>query len=53
METLDAITIAISAVQSSDRAMPDLDVKAALRVLRATRRGEMEKKEAALISRLK
>ena len=53
MKTSEAITIAITAVEVSHRAMPDLDVKAALRVLRTTRRGEIEKQEAAAISRLK
>jgi hypothetical protein len=52
MKTLDAITIAIAAIEASNRAMPDLDVKAALRVLRTTRRGEIAKQEAAAIASL-
>ena len=47
MKAVEAITIAITAIEVSNRAMPDLDVKAALRVLRTTRRGEIEKQEAA------
>ena len=53
MKSVEAITIAIAAIEVSNRAMSDLDVKAALRVLRTTRRGEIEKQEAAAISRLK
>ena len=43
MDTVKALTIALAAIEVSERAMPDLDVKAALRVLRATRRGELQK----------
>lgn len=52
MKTIEALTIAIAAVQASEMAMPDNDVKAALRVLRTTRRGELGKQEAAAIASL-
>lgn len=52
MKTIEALTIAIAAVEVSERAMPDEDVKAALRVLRSTRRGEIAKKDAAAIASL-
>jgi hypothetical protein len=50
MKSVDAITIAIAAIEVSTRAMPNEDVKAALRVLRTTRRGEIEKQHAATIA---
>lgn len=46
MKTVEALTLAMAAIESSGRAMPDEDVKAALRVLRTTRRGELEKQDA-------
>lgn len=48
MKTFEALTIAIAAVEASQRPMPDDDVKTALRVLWTTRRGELEKVESAL-----
>jgi hypothetical protein len=52
MKPVEAITIAIAAIEVSTRAMPDEDVKAALRVLSVTRRGEIEKQKMAAIASL-
>jgi hypothetical protein len=52
MKAVDAITVAMAAIEASTRKVPVEDVKTALRVLRATRRGELEKDQSEALARL-
>jgi len=52
MKTIDAISIAMAAIEVGTARMPDGDAKTALRVLRITRRGELDKQDADALASL-
>jgi hypothetical protein len=52
MNTVTAINVAMAAIKTAVTPMPDGDQETALRVLRSTRRGEVEKQEAAAFASL-